>query len=113
MILQEEFPNVPHSYIKKQLTDKKSLYLTYLNLAESEGSFGSVASRLYERLKNPRKSKLFPADQEGNNVVERDYRGYGPEELTRELVAARAARKKEEGESLGYVLSLDRVLTIV
>jgi hypothetical protein len=68
-----------------------------LAVAEAEGSFG-ITSRLYDRLKNPRKSKLFPKAKEDENKMEKDYRTYGPAELLRELQAARIARKKEESE---------------
>ena len=94
-ILQQEFPNVPSSFIRHQVLEKKSLYKAYESIAESEGSFDSLVTRMYERLKTPRKAKLnefldmTPAEEAFS-------KGYGPQELMKELQAARKARRKSE-----------------
>lgn len=90
--LEVDFASVPLKYIDQQLKQHGNLYPAYLAIHQAEQTYDSNRARLYQRLAKPRKSTSASDMSSAAPIKCR------MEEFSKELLAVRAKREKDEGE---------------
>ena len=83
---------MPLKFIDQQLKQHGNLYPAYLAIHQAEQAYDSNNARPYQRLSKPRKPT--PASDMSGATPMRD----GMEAFTKELLAARGKREKNEGK---------------
>ncbi|KAL8732490.1 MAG: hypothetical protein Q9166_002704 [cf. Caloplaca sp. 2 TL-2023] len=86
-MLQEDYPDIPRTFLERKLSESGHLYATYLAVDLVENTYDSGAPRAYTKLKKSRKPNTA-------KPVTMTAVGFSLTELQKELEAARVQRKK-------------------
>lgn len=96
--LSEEFSRIPRTFIDSKFRESRRLYTAYLALEQAERTYNQDKNPPYQQLKSKRMGVLGPVTRLTQPTDDMDARGYGVEELRREIHAARKKRRKDEGK---------------